>query len=79
MLQAVISISGFWITYLLQRNMGAMLDLAQVVPLIVKSFSLHFRNPTPRQLIEWSAPPYFDYASYYNYVSALACVLGFCC
>jgi hypothetical protein len=25
-------------------------------------------SPTPRQLIEWTAPPPFDYASYYNYV-----------
>lgn len=24
-------------------------------------------SPTPRQMIEWTAPPVFDYATYYNY------------
>lgn len=64
---AIFDVSSFWITYLLQRNLGAILDLAQLVSLIGKSFSIHFLSPTPREKIEWTAPPPFDYASYYNY------------
>src|SRR5271156_356941 len=44
-----------------------MLDLAQVFSLIWKTLRKHFSNPTPRQLIEWTAPLTFDFASYYNY------------
>ncbi|TGZ81410.1 DUF221-domain-containing protein [Ascodesmis nigricans] len=64
---AIFDVSTFWITYLLQRNLGAMLDLIQIVPLVAKSFATRFRSPTTRQRIEWTAPPYFDYATYYNY------------
>jgi hypothetical protein len=64
---AVFDVSTFWITYLLQRNLGAILDLCQVVSLVVKSFSVRFLAPTPRQKIEWTAPAAFDYSTYYNY------------
>lgn len=59
--------SLFWLAWLLQRNLGAAIDLSQVVNLAWGSFSRHFMSPTPRQLIELSAPQPFDYASYYNY------------
>ncbi|KAF4948063.1 hypothetical protein F66182_18547, partial [Fusarium sp. NRRL 66182] len=36
-----------------------------------------FMAPTPRQSIEWTAPPPFDYASYYNYYLFYATV-AFC-
>jgi len=65
---AIFEVSTFWITYLLQRNLGALLDLVQIVSLIGKSFQRHFMSPTPREKIEWTAPPPFDYATYYNYV-----------
>ncbi|KAH0562242.1 hypothetical protein GP486_003065 [Trichoglossum hirsutum] len=61
-------VSQFWVTWLLQRNLGAAVDLAQIVNLVWSWFARHFMSPTPRQLIEWTAPPPFDYASYYNYV-----------
>ncbi len=61
------SISPFWITWLLQRNLGAAVDLAQLWTLIWGFFMRRLSNPTPRQLIELTAPPAFDYASYYNY------------
>lgn len=64
---AIFDVSTFWITYLLQRNLGAMLDLIQIVPLLWKSFASNFLSPTTRERIEWTAPPYFDYATYYNY------------
>ncbi|KAI5800937.1 hypothetical protein FPQ18DRAFT_63753 [Pyronema domesticum] len=64
---AIFDVSTFWITYLLQRNLGAILDLCQVVSLVVKSFSVRFLAPTPRQKIEWTAPAAFDYSTYYNY------------
>src|SRR5271168_2995679 len=44
-----------------------MLDLAQVFSLIYKTIRKKFSSPTPRELIEWTAPLTFDYASYYNY------------
>lgn len=47
--------------------MGAVLDIAQLVSLFWTSFARRFLSPTPRQIIERTAPPTFDYASYYNY------------
>jgi hypothetical protein len=64
---ALCNVSPFWITWLLQRNLGAAIDLSQVVNLAWGSFARRFLSPTPRQLIEYTAPPPFDYASYYNY------------
>ena len=64
---ALCQISPFWITWLLQRNLGAAIDLAQLWTLIYVWFMRTFMAPTPRQNIEWTAPPPFDYASYYNY------------
>ncbi|RYC60878.1 hypothetical protein CHU98_g5330 [Xylaria longipes] len=61
------SVSTFWVTWLLQRNLGAAVDLAQLWPLIYSSFMRKFSSPTPREMIELTAPPTFDYASYYNY------------
>ncbi|KAL2860611.1 hypothetical protein BJX68DRAFT_225739 [Aspergillus pseudodeflectus] len=64
---AMCQVSPFWVTYLLQRNMGAAIDLVQLVNLLWVWFAKTFMAPTPRQTIEWTAPPPFDYASYYNY------------
>lgn len=64
---ALCNISPFWVTWLIQRNLGAAIDLSQVVNLAWGSFSRKFLNPTPRELIKRTAPPPFDYASYYNY------------
>ncbi|KAL4916287.1 hypothetical protein BDW62DRAFT_202796 [Aspergillus aurantiobrunneus] len=64
---AMCQVSPFWVTYLLQRNMGAAIDLVQLVSLFWVWFAKTFLAPTPRQTIEWTAPPPFDYASYYNY------------
>ena len=60
-------VSPYWVSWLLQRNLGAAVDLSQLVNLAWGSFSRHFLSPTPRELIELSAPQPFDYASYYNY------------
>lgn len=60
-------ISPFWITWLLQRNLGAAVDLAQLWTLIWSFCARKFSSPTPREMIELTAPPPFDYASYYNY------------
>lgn len=59
--------SPFWITYLLQRQLGAAIDLSQIWTLIYASCLKKFSSPTPRELIELTAPPPFEYASYYNY------------
>ncbi|KAL1987919.1 hypothetical protein VTN96DRAFT_1903 [Rasamsonia emersonii] len=67
MVNALCQVSPFWVTWLLQRNLGAAIDLVQVVNLAWIWFMKTFMAPTPRQNIEWTAPPPFDYASYYNY------------
>lgn len=60
-------ISTFWVTWLLQRQLGAAIDLAQLWTLFYSFVMRKFSSPTPRELIELTAPPPFDYASYYNY------------
>ncbi|KAI1436123.1 hypothetical protein GGR50DRAFT_257054 [Xylaria sp. CBS 124048] len=71
------NISAFWVTWLLQRNFGAAIDLAQLWPLIYSFFMRKFSSPTPREMIELTAPPTFDYTSYYNYFLFYATV-GLC-
>ncbi|KAK5070313.1 hypothetical protein LTR70_010684 [Exophiala xenobiotica] len=61
------SISVFWVNWILQRNLGAAIDLAQLWTLFYQWFAKTFLAPTPRQFIEWTAPARFNYAGYYNY------------
>ncbi|KGQ06393.1 hypothetical protein BBAD15_g8318 [Beauveria bassiana D1-5] len=65
--QALCSNGVFWVTYLLQRQLGAATDLAQLWSLTRAFFLKKFSSPTPRELIELTAPPPFEYASYYTY------------
>lgn len=67
MMTGLVQIAPFWLTWLLQRNLGAAIDISQVWNLIWIWFARTFMSPTPRQSIEWTAPTPFDYASYYNY------------
>ncbi len=67
MMIAFCTVSPFWVTWLLQRNLGAAADLSQIVNMTWIWFARTFMSPTPRQEIEWTAPPPFEYASYYNY------------
>ncbi|OAA58536.1 DUF221 domain protein [Niveomyces insectorum RCEF 264] len=67
LLKGLCNISPFWVTWLLQRQMGVAVDLAQLWPLFWGFIRRKFASPTPRELIELTAPPSFDYASYYNY------------
>ena len=60
-------VSPFWVVWLLQRSLGAAIDLSQMTNLVRVWFSKVFLAPTPRQTIEWTAPPPFDYAAYCNY------------
>lgn len=66
-LTGLITVSPFWISWLVQRNLGSAADISQILNLIWTWFARHFMSPTPRQWIEWSAPPTMDYAVYYNY------------
>lgn len=77
LVSALCTVSPFWVTYLLQRNLGAAIDLVQLVTMVWVWFAKTFLSPTPRQAIEWTAPPPFDYASYYNYFLFYATV-AFC-
>ncbi|WEW55134.1 hypothetical protein PRK78_000562 [Emydomyces testavorans] len=64
---ALCRVSPFWVTWLLQRNLGAAVDLIQLINMVWTFFARKFLSPTPRKAIEWTAPPPFDYASYFNY------------
>lgn len=59
-------LAGYWITWQMQHNLGAAIDLIQVWTLIWAWFRKRFFSPTPRELIELSAPQPFPYADYYN-------------
>ncbi|KAK8013580.1 hypothetical protein PG991_009173, partial [Apiospora marii] len=48
------------------RNLGAALDVSQLVKLGKDWLSRRCLNPTPRKFLELTAPPPFDYASHYN-------------
>ncbi|KAH8676236.1 hypothetical protein BX600DRAFT_197397 [Xylariales sp. PMI_506] len=61
------NISPFWVTWLLQRNLSTAIDLAQLWKLLYSFIMRKFSSPTPRELIELTAPPPFEYAMYYNY------------
>ena len=71
------NMSTFWLTWQMQRNLGAAVDLLQAWPLIWCSLRRKFMSPTPRELIELTAPQPFDYASYYNNFMFVATV-GLC-
>ncbi|KAK8110498.1 uncharacterized protein PG998_006955 [Apiospora kogelbergensis] len=66
LMAAFCDVSPFWLNYLLQRNFGAALDISQLTKLAKGWLTRKLTNPTPRELIELTAPPPFDYASYYN-------------
>lgn len=65
---ALCTISPYWITYLLQRQLSSAVDLAQLWTLVLSFFTRKLGSPTPREVIELTAPQPFDYASYYNYL-----------
>lgn len=64
---AFCNVSPFWLNYLLQRNFGAAWDLSQFGNMVWGYLVRNFTNPTPRRVIELTAPPPFDYAAYYNF------------
>ncbi|KAI1933653.1 hypothetical protein LOZ66_005583 [Ophidiomyces ophidiicola] len=74
---ALCRVSPFWVTWLLQRNLGAAVDLMQLINMVWTFFARKFLSPTPRKAIEWTAPPPFDYASYFNYFLFYA-TIAFC-
>lgn len=63
----LITVTPYWCSWLLQRNLGAAIDLGQLFSLTWGSFSRRFLSPTPREQIELTAPQPFQYAAYYNY------------
>jgi hypothetical protein len=60
------NVSTFWLTWQMQRNLGAAIDLSQAWTFAWSWCQRTFFSPTPRELIELSAPPPFPYAEYYN-------------
>lgn len=70
----LITVTPYWCSWLLQRNLGAAIDLGQLVRLTWGSISRRFLSPTPREMIELTAPQPFEYAAYYNYFLFYAAV-----
>ncbi|KAI1270355.1 DUF221-domain-containing protein [Xylariaceae sp. FL1019] len=66
LLSTFCDVSPFFLNYLLQRNFGAALDLSQLIKMGKGFLMRKLTNPTPRELIELTAPPPFDYSNYYN-------------
>jgi hypothetical protein len=60
------NVSTFWLTWQMQRNLGAAIDLSQAWIFTYSWIRRKFFSPTPRELIELSAPQPFPYADYYN-------------
>lgn len=65
---AIINASSFWVMYLIRANIAGVVDLLQLVSLSWKSFQKHFMSPTPRQIIQWTAPEPYLFATNYNWV-----------
>ncbi|ORY08733.1 hypothetical protein BCR34DRAFT_517422 [Clohesyomyces aquaticus] len=68
------NVSTFWLTWQMQRNLSAATDLVQAWPLLWGSIQRKWFSPTPRMVIELSAPQPFQYADYYNNYLFVACV-----
>lgn len=60
------NVSTFWLTWQMQRNLGAAVDLSQAWIFTWSWIRRTCFSPTPRELIELSAPQPFPYADYYN-------------
>ena len=78
-MKGLINVSTFWLTWQMQRNLGAAMDLAQAWPLVWNFIQRRLFSPTPRQLIELSAAQPFRYADYYNnylFVATIGLVFG---
>lgn len=60
------NVSTFWLTWQMQRNLGAAIDLSQAWTFVWSWIQRTFFSPTPREMIELSAPQPFPYAEYYN-------------
>ncbi|CAG8475724.1 4639_t:CDS:10 [Diversispora eburnea] len=63
---SMISVSTFWINYISLRGVGVIFDLAQIASLLIKFVKGLYVTQTPRNIMEYSRPPDFDYAVYYN-------------
>ena len=73
------NVSTFWLTWQMQRNLGAAIDLSQAWTFVWSWFQRTFFSPTPREMIELSAPQPFPYAEYYNnylFVSTVGLCMG---
>ncbi|KAL5113476.1 hypothetical protein ACEQ8H_008640 [Pleosporales sp. CAS-2024a] len=73
------NVSTFWLTWQMQRNLGAAIDLSQAWIFMWSWIQRKFFSPTPRELIELSAPQPFPYADYYNnylFVSTVGLCMG---
>lgn len=77
LMSALCNTSTFWLTWQMQHNLSAATDLSQLLQLALVWFKKRFMSPTPRELIELSAPQEFEYANYYNNFLFVATV-GLC-
>ncbi|KAF2098753.1 hypothetical protein NA57DRAFT_66071 [Rhizodiscina lignyota] len=71
------NVSTYWLTWQMQHNLSAATDLSQLWPLVLNTFKKRYMHPTPRELIELTAPQKFEYADYYNNF-LFAATVGLC-
>jgi len=64
---SLIDVSSFWMSYILLKGLGVLVELAQAFALllILLQRKLFVRRPTPRQLREFARPPAFMMAELY--------------
>ncbi|KAK9463808.1 uncharacterized protein V1516DRAFT_668757 [Lipomyces oligophaga] len=64
---SILGISSFWVMYLVRVHVGASIDLLKGSGMLIQKVLHAFHYATPRQMIEWTEPPTFDFASHYNW------------
>ncbi|KAK9450533.1 uncharacterized protein V1518DRAFT_414099 [Limtongia smithiae] len=65
---AILSLSSFWVSYIIGLNIGIFMDLLQTTTLIIRYFARRHLAPTPRKMIHWTAPSPFSFATNYNWL-----------
>jgi hypothetical protein len=73
------TLTSVGLTWQMQRNLGAAIDLSQAWIFTWSWIQRKCFSPTPRELIELSAPQPFPYADYYNnylFVSTVGLCMG---
>jgi len=66
--QTYINQASYWLTFFPLRGFLAIFDLAQILNLVWISFKTRVLGRTPRDYMEFTQPPDFEYAVYYSLI-----------